>query len=550
MSSHCRSPQAGKRSERGNVLVLTVCIGLGILLVIGLFALSFVRFLGGNQQQSSAIDAAALAAAGALGRIVIENDDFGFISISDAPPVGKATAAGDHFYLPVTSINTLLATVRLDAIIADKLDDNTMRECAKLDYQKAMKAKDQLVTALQAAVQPGGFGMDLNGEKVEPLTDAITAYQTNQVVMTDRKSRLVPDSMKLTLGCIAEQITCIQIPQPSEFAEMAASQQEGHFYKAYVNIPFKDKPYVFAGIADSTKLVDKNLFQTTISDLPYVIPTIVKCEADQSFERTEANGQTSTLKVHAVACAEPASLNDRRPTAGSLTLSLPDGSAPELTSLAALIMNVQVAKSPSDHTLSPPDGDYPDSPMNEFTLPVFDTSRPPFGQLLRVAFYDWIRRRGPQLNIKSLLTTISANLTQDASAHAEVYKFDADGNCTSESIPIDSSTALPVSQDQWYAATGLGLQSANNFDYDVYIRDYVFSPGRKKGGNHAGEPLGDAPAPPASSGPNKDQPLIDEPPSMLSSFPVGPAGGDIRPTYKKQGIAVDIRIRKRSSKLP
>jgi hypothetical protein len=108
------------RSDRGNMIALLAAITLGLVLVLLIFALRFTRFLGSNQEQRTAIEAAALAAANDISRITIDDPNFGMIALSDFAPVGFDTVAVDKQPTPVRGINTVLATVRVDMIIADQ----------------------------------------------------------------------------------------------------------------------------------------------------------------------------------------------------------------------------------------------------------------------------------------------------------------------------------------------------------------------------------------------------------------------------------------------
>ncbi len=72
---------------------------MAILIAILLFALGYTRLVGSSQEQRTAIEAASLAAAKEISRIVVNDPNFGYISLSDAAPVGKATAAGDNFFI-------------------------------------------------------------------------------------------------------------------------------------------------------------------------------------------------------------------------------------------------------------------------------------------------------------------------------------------------------------------------------------------------------------------------------------------------------------------
>jgi hypothetical protein len=119
--------------------------------------------------------------------------------------------------------------------------------------------------------------------------------------------------------------------------------------------------------------------------------------------------------------------------------------------------------------------------------------------------------------------------------------------------------------------------------FDVYIRDQVYQPGTKNGGKHAGEPMDWQPvavsqlpanvrqssdlggygfgAKPKQSSPNKKNPGL--PPAITNQsdfaetsgfsssnyyqFSQGPGSGrnpKMRPTYQKNGMAVDVRFRR------
>ncbi|MFX8700516.1 hypothetical protein ABTM56_20650, partial [Acinetobacter baumannii] len=74
--------------------------------------------LATHSESKNAIEAAALAAAADLSRIVVNTPEYGFISLSDAAPIGKSTSASDQYYLPVRSINSIIGTCRLENQLA------------------------------------------------------------------------------------------------------------------------------------------------------------------------------------------------------------------------------------------------------------------------------------------------------------------------------------------------------------------------------------------------------------------------------------------------
>jgi len=222
------------RGQRGNMIILVLAVLMGILMLLLAFSLSYVRMLGSNSEQKTAIEAAALAAARDLGRVVIEDPNFGFISISDAAPSAPNTKADDGFALPVTGINTLLGTIRVDMIIASQVGDSTMTTLAETDYTNAMAAKDFLVGALEQAMLPGGGGAnlrDVDGNVVSPYQAAVEAYQQNVVRIAGGNSRMVNGSMKLTLGCLTTPaMTATPVPTPQALANVGGSQQIQGYY--------------------------------------------------------------------------------------------------------------------------------------------------------------------------------------------------------------------------------------------------------------------------------------------------------------------------------
>src|SRR5690606_18236238 len=118
-------------NRRGNMLILVVAVLLAIGILFCFFGLGFVRLLGTSAEQTTAIEAAALAAARDLSRIVIDTPEFGLVGISDSAP--NAGSAGDGFGLPVHGINSIIGTARLDYIIGDQLGINEWKELALQD---------------------------------------------------------------------------------------------------------------------------------------------------------------------------------------------------------------------------------------------------------------------------------------------------------------------------------------------------------------------------------------------------------------------------------
>ncbi len=504
-----------------------------IIVALLILALSYVRMLGSNSEQKTAIEAAALAAARECSRIVINTDEWGYVSLSDYAPTGTATVAADGFPQPVRSINTIIGTARLDLIIADKLGQPVMEDLAKQDLTKAISAKNQLVAALQAAILPGGSGQDKDGANVTPYASALAAYQQNQIRMTDGAS-YVNGSLQLSLGSLTGgALTRVPVPQPTSQSPVSPAQKVGDYYKAFTNIPYKGTGFVFGGIADSVRIVDSKLWVSTVPGLAYQVPTIIRAQAVENIKDIHAS--SAGYNMTAVACAEPATVHDPLPAPGALSISCPDGKVPEITKPMDLytsgVMNGGGGSNPTT-LLTAKVGDFPvdaGSSMAPMAWPLDGSVGPRNpSDVWRLGLYDWIRRAGTKANIASVINMQSTPLDNPTpgtftwvgpvnfggpymalgtipSGIIHIYKFASDGVVTYQSKPL---TPLPLYASSHEQMHGEALKGINNSsvgvlsltmplggvikldnDFDIYFRDEVRQPGDRLGGKHAGEPI-------------------------------------------------------------
>ena len=556
------------RRAAGNTLILTVAVLIGILMTILTFGLWYTQMLGRTPEQKTAIEAAALAAARALSKVVVETDEIGFVSLSDYGPVGKGTAADDGYSLPVIGINTLLATVRLDMIIADKLDDKIMRQMAKNDYQRAMKVKDQLVTVLKSAIEPGAQCKDLDGNPVEVVEEAISAYKSNQVRL-QRGGTVAPLTLKIDLGCAKNTSTNTPVPNPTGDGLVNDTQQMFGCYKAYVDVPYNNSSFVFAATSSSVTLIDPKLYEES-PGTPYFIPSIVRCQADHQYTIKNSVGVDTQVRIHDMACAQAANNLDPRPSSGALTFSFPDGMVDGLVAPASIFQAANLLTSPVDTLESPLTGDYPQVDLTDTKLyPPLSDDHPKAVDIGRVALYDWIRRAGTNPNVRSLITMLNTPFDQSLGGQGQIhiYEIDKTGkiNYSIRGTGIQSTTRT-VSHKQWRAVSGIFVHDGANRYFDLIVKDDVHLSGRKLGGQHGGEPLyGQIPA----SAPLKSTVLSHwdtflMPPALAkavvrngqeidehagdSVYMIPPTGSGKRPTYDKTSAAVDFKFRLHSFK--
>jgi hypothetical protein len=469
-----------------------------------------------RQEQHTAIESAALAATRDLGKIFIEDAHFGYIGLVDYAPVGKGVAAADGYGLPVHSINSVLATIRLDMLIAQKLNNPDMLQMAATDYQYAMSAKDQLNATLASAVLPTAPNFtDVEGKSFNVYQDALNAYQQNVVRMAG-PSQLSKNSLSLTLGLNQQSSTTTVVPSPSDLADLRASDQINGCYVAYKNIPFKKYNFVFCGTAANTALFDLSTFTATdASTLPYCVPSSVLAQAAQTF--TKGAFQSSDK-----ACAQVGGPQDTRPDPGALVVSFPDGCPTEITTIQSMIDAPAISAIPM--TWYGTSGDFP-APKTSVTklanlnypLDSLNSAK----SAIELGLYCWLKHAGPGVNIQSVSNMVTAIIvpggiiprveeysgaTWPQTAYAPNGPFIGSDTCQLGLMSVytlNAATGIIQQQtlvEDWIYVTNSdaqvvavsnqslsALSTVRTYDTVVAINDYQF--GATAGGAHGGEPI-------------------------------------------------------------
>ncbi|CAN5664926.1 hypothetical protein BH10CYA1_BH10CYA1_52090 [soil metagenome] len=479
-----------QRISKGSTLALISAVGL---IVVGLifFCLNYARLLGSNAEQKKAIEAAALAAASDLSSIVIPTAEFGYVSLSDQAPIGKATVAGDQYYLPVRGVNTIIGTARVDAIIGSelyKIDASPVWiELVQLDLDNTKSVINQLSAVLTAACTKTGSpkALDRDSKKIDVYQDAQNAYIQNAIRMSGSSS-YVPNSLVLSVGELANPAeTNTPVPQPSGTYPVAANLQQDNQYKSYVNIPVTTPNgtmnFVFGGIGASNRLIDVKEFVSSAPGVDYHVPAIVKAEADQIIKTSQTpNGAT----FHSAACAQPSSVFDVRPAPGAIAIEFPDGALPTFTTPSSLLTSAYMNGGDDCDALSAVN-DYPTDPGASLdgSCPAWPATvtENKIADAWRVTLYDWIRRGGVRANVTDVvssqktafnppivanidwiteLTTTpltNTNLTALVSGPQipfgimHIYKFDQNGSVAYKSQPVAPYPYEVVADKQIYA---------------------------------------------------------------------------------------------------
>ena len=246
------------RAANGNIMLLTVAIACFVILPTIMTTSQIALYYIDRTRSQNCVEAACLLAANDLSRIFIDDPHFGFVSLSNYPPVGKATAAEDGEPLPVIGINTLVGTVRQNTIVAEELGNHYMARLAEEDRTHLDETIKKLNGALSRALEEDkNVGLeDIHGNKIDPMKDVKALLQATL------PDNLTVESVEMETGWLQEGTESTQdIPKPYHLARVKPEQIHRGKYKPFINIPAGRHSFTFAGLAENSTQVNPVLFQ-------------------------------------------------------------------------------------------------------------------------------------------------------------------------------------------------------------------------------------------------------------------------------------------------
>jgi hypothetical protein len=466
-----------KRRQRGNILFITLllsaCVVMPLLMVLGQMGLYVVD----RQRLQNTIEAACLLAANDMSRIMINDPNFGYVSLSNYPPTGKATLAPDGDPLPVTGINTLIGTLRQNAIVAGQIGNRSMGMLIDADRRNLQFTIGKLNSALTDALNSDGHCTDIDGEEVDPVAD-VTAFLTANL----------PDNMELKSVHLSNGwlsgggTTTIPIPQPRRFAVLQEEDFQDGNYKAFIDMPLAGASFTFAGVGSSSTLVSPTEFQEADNEH---ICSIIKLQCTIAMK----DGPKMPLDLHLspesdfIACCQPYTLPDSA-TKGIMTLKFPSGTVPGLQSWNDLLASASF----NDNQVTAYDvvgGDYPvdpDARVQQIPTELQTTTAHLFAEHL----YHWLRNGHVRPRVDAILKMVREPF-QCGPKEFYAYEF-ADNGTVSRKVL--SGDPFPVgviadAQSSVVADTNIG----GGVTPIIVFRNNVKHLGTKDGGKHGGQPL-------------------------------------------------------------
>jgi hypothetical protein len=474
------------RSEKANTIALislTVGFVIGPLLVlITQMSLHEVD----RARVHSILEAASLVAANDMSRIIINDKNFGYVALSNYPPIGKATLADDGEPLPVLGINTLVGTIRQNTIIARELNNTTMEQFVQKDKELSVLTIKALNKALANACQGKGDEkenayMDIQGAAVEPQAD-VSKFIESQLPDT---MELV--SVNLTNGWLSQGgDTTIALPKPERLAQVRSENAIGGHYRAFTAVPAFGEVFTFAGLGKSSTTANSAFFQK--ADDKHIC-SIVKIECTVKIKNPNKFlpfGFDSGSEIASTACAQPYAMPDNGP-AGALTLRFTSGPVPGLQSWSDFLSGSFMDTKVINYDVT--DGDYPVNQSAQ--MKPHESFLPPgTNQQFAQHLYYWLRNGHTRPDIDAVLSMITDAFKSGAN-QIYTYEFAQDGQISRRIIAKDPFPIGVTADEQMQTVSDTQIQGG--VTPIIIFRDDVAKLGTINGGMHAGQPLAGTP---------------------------------------------------------
>ncbi|MBA4077640.1 MAG: hypothetical protein C0508_21610, partial [Cyanobacteria bacterium PR.023] len=266
-------------------MIYGIAAFLAVALIFGFIALNYQQLFGYHKQAQNSVDAAVIAVAKEVQKVTILDPRIGRVGVIDQYGTGGLEQR------PILSINTVMATARLDALVAQQLNNTTMLAAATQDLTNAKAAARELAKAINIYMA-GGSAQDADGRTISGANlrnVAATAYNANNRRSSSGYKDLTPADFNIEVGDLrtafgASGVTNTPCPNPEAMDGLAGNQaflarvNGVRYYRAKVDIPTPVGPVMLSNLAEQVRLVDKGLFESLASNAA-VIPAVVKISA-------------------------------------------------------------------------------------------------------------------------------------------------------------------------------------------------------------------------------------------------------------------------------
>lgn len=429
----------------------------------------------------SLVEGAGLIAANSISRLIVEDDHFGFVGLSNFPPIGQATCAPDGEPLPVTGINTLTGTIRQCDCVAQTMQN---------PYIRALVAKDAVMLDRTVANLNKELKRSMSQDDGEPLQDIHGKPVTTLLDVKKYLAANTPDYMELVNVSlengylIDKPMTQIACPKPEQWAQLKYEQKLEGKYRAFTDVSTHDNRYHFAAIGSTASLVDKDNFA---SNDPRFLNTIIKVTCTYKLQNLGPNilppGMMTMDTIKVSACAQPYSLPDLGPK-GIMTLRFTGTQVGQMRSFGSFLTEGTF----QDRKITTYDvtgGDYPrdeKARMVQVTPEVAPSTTQQFSE----HFYYWLRNGHLLPHMDKVIEMLGDDFHSEAN-QIIAFEFTHDGRISRRILEKDPFPIGVTSESQLQTVADTSLR--DGVSPVIIFRNDVKNLGITSGGKHCGQPL-------------------------------------------------------------
>lgn len=465
-----------KRASKGSVLIVILLTAISMVLCL-YFAVDLGVGITGARQSHSAIEAAALAAAQELSGVVIKDPYFGYIGLSDRPPTAKYLSGADGEPCPVTSINTLVASARLQLQVALALENDLLQDMATQDLKQAQRAARDLEKHLGEALSKNSKTtyQDYNGREVKPYAVADAVFRQTLQAKDEIGKGSEKQELLLELGyCPGTGTTITPLPKAIQAKKTAEPSK---------NYPLGGQEFYFAAVGPQASLVCARNFAKPDGKH---ISSLVRATTKRQISSLAR--QDLSMDFKQTACAQPGASSEAA-TAGSLLIDLPEGKISNFHTLLDLIANTPGTASPLP-VLSPEQGDYPDE--NASLIQEARQASMSARELFCVGLHDWLRTAGARIDPDSIINAVKNEKLFDPQTNSgkRFTRFDLgkDGKVYLTRSAENPFNSTKVNEKQLYCFSSNAFKTGQG-ECTLVFTDQVHRLGPTQGGRHAGMPV-------------------------------------------------------------
>ncbi len=403
MTAELTKPDTKAKVVRKDLQHTTLLIAatFGGSLVVALYVLA-VCALNQQHKDSNSVDRAAYLAARSLSEITATHPSLGRVGLIDSAPAQEISYAEKKKHPRVIGLNTLYATLRVDALIARRLQNQALIDLSLRDFKIAKQLEAELTrrmfTALeQVPAQDPGIA-EPPESVARQLTDTDSESEENDNrgrndSILQEVSRLLSDDVRgrgpnlvdvrITLGSIEPGRLSSQTFAPQEDA--GKEFVKDGMYRPGIPVPMPDGQTVtFLSHPHSTRIIDPSWFRAgSHGCAPWAV------RLDASYERSKEKGQKE--KIVKTACAavggEPV-----YPKPSVFVVNFPQGKPNQFDRVSDILnfrnwdsngewQQVVGTEVPGKGSLAPP-------------IEAITGGLTP-GDALAHALYDWLKQMGP-----------------------------------------------------------------------------------------------------------------------------------------------------------